>query len=178
MKLFITTLTCFLFLSLGSLQAQIDVTINPIGILWGDISLGADFGIKEDFSVEGLIGFGTGSESSADFNAFNLTGAGKYYFAPKNGVDKFYAFGFLRFVNRNYSYDDSIFANYKQSRLGAGIGVGTKVASLKGFIFDINFGVGRAFIDNTSYEDSNGQQQEVDWPDLMFAGKLGIGYRF
>ncbi|GAB5555670.1 MAG: hypothetical protein Sapg2KO_52610 [Saprospiraceae bacterium] len=179
MKSLITTCICLLFLGIGSLQAQIDVTINPIGILWGDINLGADFGIKEDFSIEGLIGFGTGNELDADFNSFNVTSSAKYYFNPKNGVDKFYGFGFLRFVNRSYDYeDDSVFANYSQSRLGLGVGAGFKAASDKGFIFDINLGVGRAIIDNTSFDDGNGEEVVLDWPDIMFTGKIGVGYRF
>ena len=180
MKSFITTCICLLFLGLGSLQAQIDVTINPIGLLWGDISLGGDFGISDDFSVEGILGFGGSNIDDADYNGLRLSGVGKYYFSPKNGIDKFYALGFLRFVNRNYDYgNDSSFANYRQSRLGLGVGAGYKVASEKGFIFDINFGVGRALTDSLTYEDSDGGQQvELDWPDIMFMAKLGVGYRF
>lgn len=179
MKIFKATLFCLLFAGIGTVQAQIDVTINPIGLLWGNFSVGADFGISEDFSTEGLIGFGFGDEIDANYNAFNVTGNAKYYFNPREGVDRFYAFGFLRYVTRNYKYDDSSsFANYSQSRVGLGVGAGTKIVSAKGFVFDINIGAGRALVDNTKYEDSSGNQETFNWPDLMFAGKLAIGYRF
>ena len=114
----------------------------------------------------------------ADFNALNVTASGKYYLNPEEGADRFYTFAFSRFVNRDYDYgEDSIFANYDQSRLGLGVGIGAKSVTAKGFVFDINIGVGRAFIDNTNFE-SDGDQIELNWPDLMFTGKLAIGYRF
>lgn len=179
MKILKATLFCLLFAGIGQVNAQIDATINPIGLLWANFSLGADFGITEDFSIEGLVGFGAGNEDIADYNAFNVTANGKYYFNPKEGADRFYAFGFLRYVTRNYDYgNDSGFVNYNQNRIGLGVGAGTKIVSTKGFVFDINLGAGRALVDNTTYDDGNGAQQTLDWPDLMFAGKLAIGYRF
>ena len=46
MKILKATLFCLLFAGIGQVNAQVDVTVNPIGILWGDISLGADFTIS------------------------------------------------------------------------------------------------------------------------------------
>lgn len=162
-------------------KAQVDVTVNPIGLLFGNLSLAGDFILAENISVEGQIGVGFGDDDLTSLDYFNLpiTALGKYYFNPKNGADKFYANVFLRFVTRNYSADDgnSTVAEYSQTRLGAGFGIGYKVASEKGLIFDVGFGVGRAFIDNTKFE-SEGDEVIVDWPDIMFTGKLAIGYRF
>lgn len=179
MKILKTTIFCMLFAGLGSLNAQIDATINPIGLLWANFSIGADFAMSEDFSIEGMVGFGTGNEVIADYNSFNLTANGKYYLNPKQGADRFYAFGFLRYVTRSYDYEDgSSFSNYSQNRVGLGVGAGTKIVSQKNFVFDIHLGAGRALINNTSYENSSGDRETFDWPDLMFAGKLAIGYRF
>lgn len=178
MKTFKTTLFCFLLAGLGTVQAQIDATINPIGILWGNLSLGADFGLSEDISVEGMVGFGSGNEIDANYSAFNLTANGKYYFNPREGADRFYAFAFMRYVTRSYDYDDNFFSNYSQNRIGLGLGAGSKIVSKKNFVFDIHLGAGRALVNNTTFKDSSGNQETFDWPDLMFAGKLALGYRF
>ncbi|MEM6967499.1 MAG: DUF3575 domain-containing protein [Bacteroidota bacterium] len=162
-------------------NAQIDVTINPIGLLFENFSVGADFALTENISVEGTIGYGSGDDSDFDFRSIPINVFGKYYFNPKNGADKFYVSAWLRFINRSYEYDDSsvfVFSDYSQTRVGVGFGLGYKVVSKGGFVFDIGLGVGRAFIDNTSFEDEDLGTIEVDWPEIMFAGKLGIGYRF
>lgn len=161
-------------------NAQTDVTINPIGLLFGDLSVGADFILSDDFSVEGTIGIGGGKEDFANLKWSNIpiTVVGKYYFNPQDGADKFYADAFLRFVSRSYKADgETSFAEYSQTRLGFGLGIGYKTVSRSGIVFDIGFGVGRAFIDNTEYKDEN-TRADIDWPDIMFQGKLGIGYRF
>jgi len=36
----------------SKVQAQVDVTTNPISLLFGNINAGADFRIKENFSIE------------------------------------------------------------------------------------------------------------------------------
>lgn len=165
---------------LASSNAQIDVTINPIGILFGDISVGADFGLSENLSVEAGVGFGSGDQLGADWSNLNFTGTGKYYFNPKHGADKFYADLFLRFTNRKYEWGDDFFgnANYKQTRFGAGFGIGYKIVSNGGFVFDINLGAGRAFVDNVKFEDDAGNQTSVDWTNLIIIGKFAVGYRF
>jgi hypothetical protein len=161
-------------------EAQVDVTVNPIGLLFGDLSVGADFILSDEFSLEGTIGFGGGNDdfTSLKWSNIPITAVGKYYFNPQDGADKFYASAFLRFVGRSYRADgDTDYAEYSQTRVGLGVGIGYKAVSRSGVVFDIGFGVGRAFIDNTKFE-SNGEELQVDWPDIMFTGKLGVGYRF
>ena len=175
-------LPCLLALCLFGFQkanAQVDLTINPIGLLFGDFSIGADFALSNNFSIEPQIGFGTNKVSSVKGTNLGVNVLGKYYFNPKNGADRFYADAFLRFVNRNWNYDESsTFVDFTTTRVGLGFGLGYKVVSRGGFVFDIGFGAGRAFVDNNKYEDSNGNQEDIDWPSIMFQGKLGIGYRF
>lgn len=65
-----------------------------------------------------------------------------------------------------------------QSRFGIGVGLGYKVVSSKGIVFDIGLVEGRAFIDNTTYEDDSLGTVEIDWPEIMFMGKLAVGYNF
>lgn len=172
--------SAFAFAGFQQVEAQVDVQISPIGLLWGNLGLSADFVLQDNFSVEGQIGVGFGNEDiGLDYFSLPITAYGKYYFNPEDGADKFYADVFLRFVNRNYSADDdgTNLAEYSQTRVGGGFGIGYKVVGNSGIVFDVGFGVGRAFIDNTSFE-SDGERVEVNWPEIMFVGKLAIGYRF
>lgn len=165
--------------SFQSANAQIDVTANPIGLLFGDLSIGADFGVSENFSVEVALGFGSNKISDVKGSNIGTNVVGKYYFSPNHGADRFYLDAFLRYVHRNWNYDDaSGFADYSSNRMGIGFGLGYKVVSNGGFVFDIGFGAGRALVDNNKYSDSNGARESVDWPSVMVQGKLGIGYRF
>ncbi|MDO8366799.1 MAG: DUF3575 domain-containing protein [Saprospiraceae bacterium] len=160
-------------------NAQVDVTINPVGLLFGDLSVGADFTLTENFSLEAAVGFGTNKIDEIKGTNIPVNVVGKYYFSPKNGADRFYVDAFLRYVNRQWKYDDnSNYADFTSNRFGVGFGLGYKVVSKGGFVFDIGFGAGRALIDNNTYEENDGIQQDVDWPELMLQGKLGIGYRF
>ncbi len=184
MKLF--RFLCFVALLSGSAlftttQAQIDVTINPLNALFGTYTVGVDFALQENISVEPTISITSSSEGDADYTGIPINVFGKYYFNPDKGADKFYADVWLRFVSRKYEYNDSsssFFSNYTQTRFGVGFGIGWKIVADSGLTFDIGFGAGRAIVDNTKYDDSNLETVEVDWPELMFAGKLGIGYRF
>lgn len=164
--------------------AQIDLTANPLGMMWGDFGLGADYCFNSSVSSE--LGLGFGGDSGTDDNSneysyknLNISGMVKYYFSPTHGSDNFYSGGFVKYINRNYEHTDIVANNlieYDQSRIGAGVLFGTKRASEGGFIFDFNFGVGKAFIDDTSFTgDDTIEVNEL--PAIMFIGKLSIGYR-
>lgn len=166
-------------------SAQTDVTLNPLGLLFSNINVGADFALAENFSIEGNLGasFGSTNIFEDEFKYFGIpvTVFGKYYFNPDEGADKFYADAWLRFISRKYSYEGgstNAYSDYSQTRFGFGFGIGYKVVANSGLVFDIGFGAGKAFVDNTKYDDSNLDELTVDWPKIMFVGKLGIGYRF
>lgn len=179
-RILILSLAFFALCSFDA-KAQIDATINPIGLLWGNLSIAGDYVISDAISVEGAIGFGSGDALSDTYKWRNIpvTVSGKYYFNPDDGADKFYTAAWLRYVGRKYEVEDqmSSFVDFTQTRLGLGISVGFKSVSRSGIVFDINFGAGRALVDETKL-DSEGVAGDVDWPDIMFSGKLGIGYRF
>ncbi|MFT4760212.1 MAG: hypothetical protein ACI9XO_003125 [Paraglaciecola sp.] len=184
LKVFALT-TCFLLTGLFSqdAQAQIDVTINPIGALFGSFSVGGDFALTESISVEGVVGFSSRKDDGTKYSAIPITAFGKYYFNPKNGIDKFYVSAFMRFVNRKYKDNDDNdsfnYGDFTNTRfvVGVGVGVGYKVISKGGFVFDIGLAGGRAFINNTKTDD-NFSGLILTSGDLMLTGKLGIGYRF
>ena len=184
MRLIIAVLALFTLSSTS--QAQVDVTINPLGILFGNISVGADIVITENFSVEPTVGFGARTRELLGYKSTRIPISvfGKYYFNPNNGADKFYASLWLRYSNRKFEWDETFAGafnvNYNQTRIGGGLGIGYKVVSSGGVVFDIGFGAGRAFVDNTTFNSDVDDQGliTIDWPALMFNGKLGLGYRF
>ena len=70
-------------------NAQVDVTINPIGLLFGDLSIGGDFILSDEFSVEATIGIGGGNDdfTSLKWSNIPIGVVGKYYFNPDDGAD-------------------------------------------------------------------------------------------
>jgi hypothetical protein len=185
MKQFLKALVLVLVLAGGyaqQSQAQVDLTVNPIGLLFGNLGASADFALSETFSIEGQVGvgFGDGNLFGSGYKYFSLpiTATGKYYFSPNRGADRFYASAFLRYVNRSYRAEDgSDFAEYTQTRFGGGFGLGYKVVAEKGFVFDIGLGLGRTIVNNHTLK-SNDEDFLVEWPGIMIIGKLALGYRF
>ena len=172
------SLVAMLFVLQPAAQAQVDLTLNPIGILFGGINVGADFGVSENFSIEATLGYGSNKILDVQGTNIPVIATGKYYFSPKQGADRFYADAFLRYMNRQWNYDDNTNQlDYTSNRFGIGFGVGYKVVSKGGFVFDVNLGGGRVLFEQNVFE-GNGEQETVNWPDLIIQGKLGIGYRF
>jgi len=182
----LTLVLCMSVLSFSNtVNAQIDATISPIGLLFGNFDGGVDFGISENMSVEVGLGLQFGNNNitgDTDYKYFGLpiNVFGKYYLNPNNGADKFYVGAFAKFVTRSYSIDgdnSNNYAEYSNTRFGVGFGLGYKIVSNGGFVFDINFGAGRAFVDKNKFSDGD-ESVSIELPGLMVTGKLGIGYRF
>ena len=182
-RILILSLAIFAF-SAFKAHAQVDATINPINLLFGTITVGADVVLTDEFSVEATLGYTSRKDdvlaADAKYTGIPIQLIGKYYFNPDRGADKFYADVFLRYVNRSYKYDDDSanFSDFNQSRIGAGIGFGYKTVSRSNIVFDFGLNVGRVIADNTKYADSSGTQEEFSLPGLIIGVKLGVGYRF
>ncbi len=165
-----------------NLNAQIDVTIDPLGLLFGSITAGVDYGFSEDLSAEARFGFASrditlgGVEYSG--NGFEVKAFGKYYFSPADGCDKWHIGPFIDYNLINLASDNE--PDVAWTRLGVGLYSGYKWVSGRGVVFDIGLGFGRNFINEFDSDDG----QEVDLTDIPFlfdfnvTGKLGVGYRF
>lgn len=130
-----------LFISVQfSAQAQADVQINPIALLFGGIQFSADFLLTDNGSVE------VSTIAGADVIAFY--GAGKYYFNPRAGADRFYIGAFVG----------------GGTDVGGGVGflAGQKWLSDKGVSFELALGLGRSLGGDV---------------DFLPYGKLAVGYR-
>ena len=179
--------------------SQIDATVNPIGLLFGNFGLGGDIALSDNFSTELGVGFGSrsfddGLSGTYKFTNFSVEATGKYYLNPDKGADKFYAGAFLRYINRGYSYDSpqtiieldgngnfielEYNGDYDQTRFGLGFLFGYKIVANSNIVFDFNLGAGTSIADSFKYADSVGNDISIDWPSLMIVGKLGVGYRF
>jgi Protein of unknown function (DUF3575) len=183
----ILSIFCFAMFA-QKVNAQVDVTASPVRLLWGSFNAGADFGIKENFSIEANIGYNTGTILEKfgidDFKAVPVNLIGKYYFNPKQGSDGFYAGGFLRFVSRDLQATATIDSletqeiSYNAKRLGLGFGLGYKIVSQKGFVFDIGTGLGRTIFQDNNLETTNENVDTPNWNKTLFYTRIGIGYRF
>ncbi len=157
--------------------AQVDVSVNPIGLLFGDIGISGDFAISEDISVDGQINYTSRSFLSSTVTGFSPTVMGKYYFDPNNGADKWYAGVFTGI--RTLGWEDTSLGEIDFFSFGLGFAGGFKWVADSGFLVDINAGYGRAFIAN--FKDSDGNEADVSgfpFGNSIFQGKLGVGWRF
>lgn len=164
-----------------NLNAQIDVTVNPIGLLFSNINAGADIGFAEDMSVEPRIGlsFNNYTLGDADFSStgFAIGAIGKYYFSPDDGCDKWHVGPYLDFGTSTLKADME--ADVTNTKFGLGLYVGYKWVSAKNIVFDLGFGGGRNFINK--FEASDGSETDLGGIPLLninLTGKLAVGYRF
>lgn len=175
-------LAMFAFAISNTTVAQIELKINPIGLLFNSPDLSAEYIVNEDIGLEFGLGFEYGTQNLTDLkkSGFNVFLAGKYYFSPDDGADKFYAGAYLRPRTRKFTDDDNdgFDFGYKQSAFAAGILVGYKWVGARGILFELGFGAGRAFGDKITYNDSNNNSEEVDGFGVDILGRLAVGYRF
>lgn len=188
-------LLCAFVLSAGLAKAQIDATVNPVGLIFGYISLSGEYVINDNMGVElGVrfvnrkrsFGITIGDDTSSDVTEKGF-GAGltyKYYFAPDKGADKWYGFAYVRFESYSADNEQEILGTkfdygYKSSVVAGGIGVGYKWVFDKGILIDINFGVGNPFSESRTYNTEGFDDSLVDIDfGIDFVSKLGVGYRF
>ena len=128
--------------------SQVDVTIRPLAILYGNVNIGADVTLSKGVSTELRLGI------------FSTSLAAKFYLNPKTRTNGFYLGGFT-----NYSFLDE--------RGGVGFLLGGKVRSKHRFLFDANLGFGRAIIDTYTGDLSD----FLGFPNLVVIGKVSVGWR-
>lgn len=172
------TLFIFSLLLAGTLSAQLEVKVNPLGLLFGNFNALVEKGISDNFGVEGNIGFvirdnNLGS-SNYNYNAFDIGASGKYYLNPREGWDRFYVGGYLRFNTGSWKLDNGgNDDSFGSTRLSLGLMLGQKWVSEGGFVFEIGAGAGRAFINTIDDDTLDGLLFDLD---ILL--RLAVGYRF
>jgi len=154
-----------------SLSAQIDLKINPIGLLFNSPDISAEYMVSDELGVQLSLGLDYGKIAGSGIlgidakkSGYRVNIMGKYYFSPDDGCDKFYAGLYLGPRSRKVKYtEDATFnLNYKISAFTAGLATGYKWVGDSGFVFEIGIGAGRAFGEKIKYEDSNNTNEEGD----------------
>lgn len=114
-----------LFLSLLvsglSLQAQTELKISPIALIFGYPAISVEQQLTESFGLDADVFLLDG------FFGANLSG--KYYFDPVRGIDKFHVGLFMGV----------------QEVPGIGFLAGYKFLSRKNVVFELGLGIGRSF---------------------------------
>ncbi|MFK8006096.1 MAG: DUF3575 domain-containing protein [Saprospiraceae bacterium] len=174
-------LALFAYATSSTTIAQIELKINPIGLLFNSPDLSAEYIVNEDIGVEFGLGLEYGTQALTDYDrsGFNVFVAGKYYFSPDDGADKFYAGAYLRPRSRKITDndDDGFDFGYKQSAFAAGVLIGYKWVGARGILFELALGGGRAFGDKFTWNDGD-NSGEADGFGVDFLGRLAVGYRF
>lgn len=178
-------LAMFAFAISSTSIAQIELKINPLGLLFNSPDIVGEYLVNEDIGVEVGIGLIYGSSSfdlGEDFtrSGFSFLAAGKYYFNPDDGCDKFYAGLYLRPRTRSFKDNDesdNIDYGYKQSAFGVGLMTGYKWVGARGITFEIGFGLGRAYAAKNTVNDED-STYEIPSLGIDGFGRLSVGYRF
>lgn len=152
--------------------AQTEIKINPVGLLFQDYSISAEFGVNPNFGIEPVIGFWNPNLSdNASYRALRTRLIGKYYFNPDKGIDKFNVGGYLNFVNGRLS-DGSESSN--ATRIALGLYMGQKWVSKGNFVFELGLGLGR----NLLYNVADTDLRDVPLVNLDIFARISIGLRF
>lgn len=183
MKKKLIVLGAFMMIATFSFS-QFEVKFNPIGALFGQIPVSAEYVLNDNMGVEASVGYyfkndalyGTGSTSSRFVGILSY----KYYFSPDQGGDKFYVFPYARYKSSKYTFDydgEDITGSY--TAVGVGFGIGYKWVSDGGILVDLGMGAGKNFSGGWDYSDPT-YSTTLDipvWP-INFVSRISIGYRF
>jgi hypothetical protein len=119
----ILILLTFLFASLLRVNAQTELKVSPVALLFGGLALSAEQQISPSFGLDADI--------LAAVDGFGANLSGKYYFDPKVGTDRFHIGIFAGGITYN--------------GVGGGFLAGYKWISTKRIVFEAGTGIGRTF---------------------------------
>ncbi|MBK8151720.1 MAG: DUF3575 domain-containing protein [Saprospiraceae bacterium] len=178
-------LTFFVLLLLlaRNASAQIDVSLNPLGILFRNIDLSAEIAMKQSFGIEGIFKYDYDHykvlDNTINSNGFGFVALGKYYFNPDLNISNFCAAPYVKFSTTNGRYSDGNTTGIvNHNKLAVGFYVGYKWVNVRNFVFEIGAGLGRNFINR--YNSANGSIDLDEFPIINLDGvfKFSFGYRF
>ncbi|MBL7782308.1 MAG: DUF3575 domain-containing protein [Saprospiraceae bacterium] len=178
----------FCVASSTTLNAQVDIKIDPTGLLYNTLKLSAEFGVTDNFGVEITPGFAWRNlnllnENDYKGRVFRVGVNGRYYLNPNDkGLNGFYIGGYTRYAGGTYTFEgDTETDKFNSTRFALGFLLGGKIVSRnEKIIFDFGTGFGRALV--FKFTDPNGTD-EADLSDIPFLNwdiplYLSVGYRF
>jgi hypothetical protein len=151
-----------------------ELKLNAAFLIAGAFDVSYERIIDEESAIGASLFIAIESEIE---NKFMLTPYYRYYFGEKPATG-FFAEGFgsiNSYESDEWNYDYDSINNYyysssryvKRTDFALGFGVGSKWITKKGFIFEINAGIGRNLFNS----------QDTDY-DIIGKGGISFGYRF
>jgi len=184
MKMKFLAIGVFMLLAKFSFAQNFEVKVNPIGLIFGTIPVSAEYVLNENMGVEltAEYNYNKGSYFDGTTKASGIVVAGlyKYYFKPHDGGDGFYAFPYLRYANRKFTFDDTTYGEVTATytAFGAGFGLGYKWVAESGLLIDFGAGVGKNFNGSFSYSDPNYSSTDDVTIPINGIFRISLGYRF
>ncbi|NJL74174.1 MAG: DUF3575 domain-containing protein [Saprospiraceae bacterium] len=176
-----------MFMLLGmAATAQVELKINAIGALFSSPDLSVEFGVAPNVGVEVGLGlnFGKISIEEIDLKRNGLTQfvAGKYYFNDKQQHDGFNAGLYLSANQTAFKAEvpDQADENFRLNNFAIGFIAGQKWVGQNNIIFEIDLGLGRALINEITYEEEDAtiDLSSIPFVNIDLLGRVAIGYRF
>lgn len=163
-------------------KAQVEVKINPIALLFENVSVDVEFGLSNNWglNISPIVAFNKFDVGEDEFRRtqFGAVVNPRYYFSPTKGINKFYLGAYGKFQTGKIALVSNTDDNVKNTRLAVGINIGYKIVTNGNFVFDIGFGLGRAFINEYSNETGGVDLSEFPLFNIDATGIFAIGYRF
>lgn len=184
MKKVILILTAVLVIPFLGKAQHLELKTNPIGAIFGQIPLSVEYVMNDNIGIEATMAYsyqkGDVFDGTSSASGFVVSGLFKYYFGPEDGGDKFYAFPYVRYANRKWTFDDGttgsdVTATY--TAFGVGFGAGYKWVAESGLLFDIGAGIGKNFGGEFTYDDPDYTGSAEPFP-INGIFRISIGYRF
>jgi hypothetical protein len=177
---FVIALIC----SFINLNAQTELKINPLGLLFLSPDVAAEFAVSENVGIEPTIGV-SWFQLTVDGEKFKSTGLsygaqGKYYFGPEKGIDKFFAGIYTRGGQSKFSNTTAgaTSETFSRNRLGAGVTLGYKWVSSHNVVFELGAGIGRKIFNKVSNADKGVNVSNIPVLNLDGFFRFNVGYRF
>jgi len=176
----------FLFFAIcftNELVAQVDLKVNPIGILFKNPELAGEISFDENISIEAAAGLKYGG---LDFLGANFESKGysfrvspRYYFNPEMGTDNFYGGLYARYTAQNFTTSvANLEGDFDRKKLALGFLTGYKWVGNSGVLLDINAGLGRKIINKTTSENFNEVElNSLPLINIDLLATIAIGYR-
>ena len=106
---------------------------------------------------------------------------GKYYFNPNKGCDKWNIGPYVKYgqsTGKGTDNVNNISYEVTRTRFAVGFYTGYKWVSRKNIVFEIGFGLGRAFVNKYESDDETLNLDNFPGFNIDATAKLALGYRF
>ena len=181
-KIAFTLVLCFGILSATAQEATTQEVLkknelkinmsNLIGFKWVDISYEKVLNEESSIGVSTLISLDSGVYGFGEYKKFSITPYYRHFFSSKYGEGFFVeVFTMLHsgseevYYYEDFPYSESGYTENDYTDFAAGISVGGKFVTKRGFLAEVYLGIGRDLL---------GQSEN----EIVGRGGISIGYRF